>query len=455
MHQTNNTLPEDVWNNALEDFKTHLRFKSISTDSAYKQDVADCGAWLHAKFESMGLETQTYPTAGHPIVVGRTKADPNKKTVLIYGHYDVQPVDPLHLWHSDPFEPVIKDGKIWGRGTTDNKGQHLALILGVEKYLNEHEGELPVNVIFLIEGEEEIGSPNLKPFLEKHKEQFACDIIAVSDTGMVARNTPTLGYGLRGIACLEITVNAANADLHSGLYGGMVANPAQVVAKLISSLHDSNGKVAIDGFYDDVVELETWEKDMWTTVPDMDDTSLKTLLGVDELVGEAGYTPVERVWGRPTAEVNGIYGGYQGEGSKTVIPANAGAKLSFRLVPQMQPDIILAQAKAHLEQHCPAGVTLDIELGHSGNSYMCDPHSEFGKAGQEALRKTFNAEPVLIREGGSIPIIADFKEVLGTDSLLLGLALPDCQIHSPNENFHLANFRYGIVLVQNLLDELA
>ncbi len=438
----------------FDDLFAFLRFPSISTDSNHAADVRDCAGWLVQKLSGMGLAVELHETARHPIVIARNEHRADKKTCLIYGHYDVQPVDPVELWDSPPFEPEIRDGRIWGRGSTDNKGQMLAHILGVEETLQE-EGELPVNLIFLFEGEEEIGSPNLVPFLEKHKDDLACDVIAVSDTGMVARGVPTMGYGLRGITCCEVTLRGPAGDLHSGVYGGAVANPATAVARLVASLHDADGRIAIEGFYDDVRPLEDWERAMWARVPGASDADTLAITGSPATFGEPGYSSAERLWARPTAEVNGIGAGYQGEGSKTVIPAEAMAKFSFRLVPDQDPEDISAKVKAHLEKHCPEGITLEVEVGHHGKPYICDPHSENGKAGQVALEQAFGKAPVLIREGGSIPIIQDMKEILGVESIMLGLALPDCQIHAPNENFYVENFEGGIRLNRALLKELA
>ena len=390
----------------------------------------------------------------HPLVVAGNRHREGLPTVLIYGHYDVQPVDPLDLWDSDPFEPVVRDGRIWARGATDNKGQHFAHLLGVGKAMAE-EGELPVNLTMIFEGEEEIGSPSLRPFLEAERDLLSCDVIAVSDTGMVAPGVPTMGYGLRGIACCEVVVRGPARDLHSGLFGGAVANPATAVARLVSCLHDPEGRVAVGGFYDDVRPLESWEREMWAGVPGVADADFLEVTGSPGLFGEPGYSAAEQTWARPTAEVNGIGGGYQGEGSKTVIPAEAMAKFSFRLVPDQDPAAIIARVREHLEKHCPPGVTLEVIGGHDGRPYIADPHSSFGKAAQAALSKAFGRDPVLIREGGSIPIIEDFREVLGADTLLLGLALADAQIHSPNENFPVENFEAGIRLNRELLRELA
>ena len=437
----------------LEDLFSFLRFASISTDSNHSGDVRACAEWLIEKLNHMGLDTELHETAQHPIVIARNPHVEGRKTCLIYGHYDVQPVDPVELWDSPPFEPEIRDGRIWARGATDNKGQMLAHILGVEETIHE-DGVLPVNLIFLFEGEEEIGSPNLMPFLQQHKDELKCDVIAVSDTGMVAQGVPTMGYGLRGIACCDVTVRGPSGDLHSGVYGGAVANPATAVARLVASLHDAEGNIAIEGFYDEVRPLEQWERDMWADVPGMTEQDMLAITGSPALFGEPGYSSAERLWARPTAEVNGIGGGYQGEGSKTVLPAEAMAKFSFRLVPDQDPKDIMEKVQAHLEKHAPEGVTVEVEVGHDGKPFYADPNSENGKAGQAALRAAFGKEPVLIREGGSIPIIQDMKEIFGVEALMLGLALPDCQIHAPNENYYVENFEAGIRLNRALLREL-
>lgn len=437
----------------LLEFFDFLRFPSVSTDSRHKEDVHACADFLMKKFIHMRFEPELHETPGHPIVVARSVMKPDRPTVLIYGHYDVQPVDPIDEWETPPFEPTLKGDKIFCRGATDNKGQHFAHILGVEEALKEN-GELPVNVTFLLEGEEEIGSPNLAPFLEQNRELLASDICAVSDTGMIGPGIPTLTYGLRGIACLEFKVHGPSLDLHSGVYGGAVPNPSTVIARLVAALHDETGAVQIPGFYDQVAPLEDWEREMWASLPDGDAATIEET-GVRGLMGESGYNALEQRWGRPTADVNGIGGGYQGEGSKTVIPHQAMAKLSFRLVPDQDPEEILRLASDFLESECPDSCRIDVELGHHGPAYVMDPHSKYGKAAQTALQKAFSDEPRLIREGGSIPIIQSIKDTLGIDTLLLGLALPDCQIHAPNENFTVTNFEAGIRLNRALLEELA
>ena len=440
---------------AVDDLLAFLRHASVSADSRYAAATHDCARWVADKFRRLNFNTEFHPTAGFPVVVARSAPKPGRPTVLIYGHYDVQPPDPLELWDSPPFEPVIRDGVVYARGATDNKGQILAHIRGVQAALAENNGELPVNVIFLVEGEEEIGSANLRPFLEQHRDSLRCDVVAISDTGMVGPGRPTLTYGLRGVAAMELSVHGPSHDLHSGIFGGAVANPATALARLLASLHHPDGRVAIAGFYDAVRPLADWERESWKTLP-LDDARLLELTGAPALFGEAGYSSVERFSARPTAEVNGLGGGYQGEGSKTIIPSKAFAKLTFRLVPDQEPKEILAAAAAHFQAHCPRGVRVTTDAGHSGPPYVMDAHSALGQAAQRALRATFpGAEPTLIREGGSIPIVQAFREVLGVDTLLLGLALPDCRAHSPNENFPLANFHAGIRLNQALLRELA
>ena len=437
---------------AVADLIQFLRFPSVSTDPAHKTDTDQCADWLVMKLQGIGLTAEKHPTPGHPVVVARNEHREGRPTVMIYGHYDVQPADPLDLWKTPPFEPRIEDGVIYARGSTDNKGQILAHIHGVQAALAE--GELPVNLIFLIEGEEEIGSANLGDFLQTHAAELKCDIIAISDTGMVARGVPTFTYGLRGIAAAELTVTGPAVDLHSGIYGGAVANPATALAQLLATLHDKEGHVAVEGFYDAVRDLADWERDAALKLPTTD-AELLQLTGSPATYGEKGYTSTERRSARPTAEINGFGSGYQGEGSKTIIPAKAMAKLTFRLVPDQNPAKILELVETHLRKNLPPGVELTIHTGHSGNPYLCDPKSAAGEAAQRALQETFGNEVALIREGGSIPIVQTFKDVLGVDTLLLGLALPDCRAHSPNENFPLENFHAGATMSRNLLKELA
>lgn len=411
-----------------------------------------CAQWLTNKLQSLGLEANMLPTGGHPAVVAKSAHDPSKKTVLIYGHYDVQPPDPLEEWTTPPFQPVIRDERIFARGSTDNKGQILAHILAVGELLKSGT-PLPVNVIFLIEGEEEIGSEHLAAFLEKHKTDLACDVIVISDTGMAAHAYPTLTYALRGIAALEAKLTGPSHDLHSGVFGGTIMNPATAAARLIATLHDATGKVAIEGFYDTVCPVTEWEREATRQLP-VTDEAIRDLAGVKALFGEPGYSAMERIGARPTAEVNGIGGGYQGEGTKTVLPKEAFFKLTFRLVPDQDPAEVLRLAEAHLRKHCPPEVTMEITKGHSGEAYFSDPNSPYGHAARKALEEVFGKPAALMREGGSIPILTTFKKILGQDSLLLALASPDCRAHSPNENFPVENFHTGIQLGQAVLREI-
>ena len=439
----------------LEELKAFLRFPSISTQHEHAPDLEACAEWLREKLSEIGLEAKVHSTPGSPVVIAATPRDPSKRTVLIYGHYDVQPPEPLEGWTTPPFEPRIEEGRIYSRGAADNKGQILAHILGVAETLRE-KGSLPVNVIFLIEGEEEIGSPNLADFLRAHKEDLACDLVAISDTAMAPGNKPALTYALRGIAAMELIVRGPSRDLHSGLFGGAVANPATAVARLLASLHDSEGRVRIPGFYDAVRPLAAWERDAATALEAASggDSAIKELAGVVELFGEKGFTSIERIGARPTAEVNGIGGGYQGAGTKTVLPKEAFAKLTFRLVADQDPVRILAAAEEFLRAQTPPGVLLEVVTGHSGAAYQSDPNSPDGLAARRALAGAFGTEPLLLRDGGSIPILATLKEILGVDSYLLGLANPDSRIHSPDENMLIENFLGGIRMNRLLLEEL-
>jgi acetylornithine deacetylase/succinyl-diaminopimelate desuccinylase-like protein len=429
-----------------------LRFPSVSTDPARRDDVSACGQWLYEKFVSMGLFAEVHGTPGHPVIFARTGQRPGRPTVLIYGHYDVQPADPLDLWTSPPFEPQLADGIITARGSADNKGQIMAHILGVEAALASGV-ELPVNVLFVVEGEEEIGSPNLGAYLEAHAEDLKCDVVVISDSTMIAPGVPTLTYGLRGIGCIEVRVTGPAIDLHSGIYGGAVQNPITALARLLATLHDEAGRIAVPGFCDAVEPMEEWERNAWAALP-LNEARLLEITGAPALAGEPGYRPLERMWARPTIEINGIGGGYQGEGTKTVIPHSAFAKLTFRLVPRQNALEAIKQIGDHLRKHAPRGVKIEILEGHHGDPYITDPHSGFGMAAQRALAKTFPQRVAVIREGGSIPIVQSFKEILGVDTLLLGLALPDCRAHSPNENFPVANFEAGIRMNQELLREI-
>jgi acetylornithine deacetylase/succinyl-diaminopimelate desuccinylase-like protein len=440
--------------NHLKDFYSFLRFQSISTDDQYSDQLIACADWVVKKLKRIGLDTDLVRTKGHPIVWGRNAHDPNKRTVLIYGHYDVQPPDPLELWDSPPFEPTLKNGYVFARGATDNKGQILAHILGVEEALHKA-GELPVNAHFVVEGEEEIGSPSLASFLEQNRDALLSDVAVVSDSEMLARGVPTLAYGLRGMAALELKVTGPKVDLHSGLFGGAVANPITALAELLATLHNDKGRVAVRGFYDHVAPIADWEREAWKKLPIDSDKEILQESGAPTLFGEKEFTTLERLWARPTVELNGIGGGYQGKGTKTVIPSAAQAKLTCRLVPYQHPCEILQLLTKHLHENLPEAVQLHIEPGHTGSWYLTDPNSANGQAAQRSLREVFGGNVALIRGGGSIPIVSGFRDALGAETLLLGLGLPDCRMHSPNENFPVENLEAGIRLNQILLQELA
>jgi acetylornithine deacetylase/succinyl-diaminopimelate desuccinylase-like protein len=440
--------------NYLEEYFSFLRFPSVSTDEKFAGKVRECADWVSKKLTAIGLESKVVPTAGHPIVWARNQHRNGRPTVLIYGHYDVQPPDPLELWDSPPFEPVLKNGYVFARGATDNKGQIFSHILGLQETI-EKNGDLPLNVDLVIEGEEEVGSQNLGKFLTDNRDALKCDVVLVSDTGMIAPKTPTLSYGLRGVAALEIKVTGPKIDLHSGIFGGAVANPAAALARLLATLHDQDGHIAVAGFYDNVVPLQDWERESWRKLPIDPDSEMLQETGAPALFGEAEFSTLERIWARPTAEINGMGSGYQGPGTKTVLPSHAMAKLTFRLVPNQNGDAIVDLVKKHFQKNMPPGVTLEMTSGHSGPWYLTDPHNKFGKAAQRALKKVFNKDAALIREGGSIPIVSDFRKIFGVETLLLGLALQDCRAHSPNENFPLENLEAGIRMNQAVLQELA
>lgn len=437
----------------LQDYFTFLRFPSISTDDAYTEKLCECAHWLVEKLNKIGLETKLVSTPGHPVVWAKNKHQPGRRTVMLYGHYDVQPPDPLELWDSPPFDPVLKDGYVFARGATDNKGQIISHILGIQETMEE-KGDLPVNLHLIIEGEEEIGSGSLPGFLRENRDSLGCDVAIVSDTGMIARGVPTLSYGLRGVTACEVKITGSKMDLHSGVFGGAVANSITALAQLLATLHDKHGHIAVESFYDDVKPLEEWEREAWRKLPIDADKEILNETGAPSLFGEKGFSTLERIWARPTAELNGIGGGYQGKGTKTVIASQAMAKLTFRLVPNQKGDVILKLVRQHLEKNLPPGVTMEIIDGHSGPWYLTDPHAPFGEAAQKALKEAFKADVALIREGGSIPIVSQFRDILGVETLLLGLAQGDCRAHSPNENFPLANLEAGIKMNQAILQEL-
>ncbi|MDE3254890.1 MAG: dipeptidase [Bacteroidota bacterium] len=419
-----------------------LRIPSISADSQYKGDVARCADAVKASLLQAGCtHAEICPTDGHPIVYGEIIIDPAKPTVLVYGHYDVQPADPLELWHSGPFEPVIKDGKIFARGACDDKGQMFMHVKALEVMAKTN--TLPCNVKLMIEGEEEVGSSNLGVFLENNKEKLKADIVLVSDTSMISMEHPSLETGLRGLAYMEVEVTGPNRDLHSGVYGGAVANPINILCKMIASLHDENNHITIPAFYDKVENLSDADRTALNNAP-FDLNEYKNELGVADVWGEKGYTTLERTGTRPTLDVNGIWGGYTGEGAKTVLPSKAFAKISMRLVPHQSSDEIAAIFQQHFEGIAPASVQVKVTAHHGGEPVVTPTDSKAYQAASKAIQTTFGKDPIPTRGGGSIPIIALFERVLGLKTVLMGFGLDNDNIHSPNEKYDVANYFKGI-----------
>ncbi len=437
----------------LEELKDFLRIPSVSAKSEHRGDMHTAAEWLAERMREAGLQTvEVLPTAGHPVVLGEWRGAPGAQTLLVYGHYDVQPPEPLDEWESAPFEPTVRGDRLYARGSVDDKGQLYLHLKAVEAHIAAN-GSLPVNVIFLIEGEEEIGSPHLAEFLRQHQERLACDAVLISDTSMFAPGMPSIGVGLRGLAYMEIRVQGAKSDLHSGSYGGAVVNPANALAKIISQLHDDQGRVAIPGFYDAVRDLTAEEREEMARLP-FDDEELRADVGSPALGGEAGYTVLERKWARPTLDVNGLLSGYTGEGAKTVLPARAMAKVSMRLVPDQDHLEVERRFVEHVRSLAPEGVTVEVEALHGGQPWWADPREPIFAAASRALQAAFGREPVFTREGGSIPIVQVFQEVFGGPVVLLGFGLPGENAHAPNEWFSLDNYRRGTEAIARLYDEL-
>ncbi len=441
------SLVSEYINTNKEQFKNELfnflRIPSISTDSDHKNDVKDAANYILNKLKTLDLDrAELFETDGNPIVYGELITDESKPTVLVYGHYDVQPPDPMNLWDTPPFEPTIRDGNIYARGASDDKGQSFTHVKALEAY-QKTETDFPVNIKFIFEGEEEIGSPHLVPFIEEHKDLLECDMVLISDTAMFAEDTPSITYGLRGLAYMEIHVQGPNRDLHSGVYGGAVDNPANVLCEIIAQLKDKDGVIQIDGFYDDVVELTDEDRETYAKLP-FDEEGYKQNLGLKALNGEKGYNTLERTSARPTLDVNGMWSGYQGEGAKTVLPAKAGAKVSMRLVPDQDPKKIARLFKEHVESLAPDTVSVEVSEHHGGHPSITDLSFYGLHAAADAFEDVYDKEPLFTREGGSIPIVADFQKVLGAQSILMGFGLNSDAIHSPNEKFALKDFYRGI-----------
>lgn len=419
-----------------------LRIPSVSARSEHKKDMQRCAEAVKQRMLEAGADrVEIFPTNGHPIVYGEKISDASKPTVLVYGHYDVQPPEPLELWHSGPFEPVIKDGKIYARGACDDKGQFYMHIKALE-IMNKTQ-TLSTNLKFLIEGEEEVGSSHLGKFVSSNKEMLKADVILISDTAMLSLDTPSMDIGVRGLSYIELEVTGPNRDLHSGTYGGAVGNPITMLAKMIATLHDENNHITIPGFYDDVAEVSAEERKLLNAAP-FNEEEYKKDLGLKELWGEKGFTTIERTGIRPTLELNGIWGGYTGEGAKTVLPSKAFAKLSCRLVPNQQSDKITDLLIRHLEKIAPSCVTIKASLHHGGEPYMTPIDSKGYNAASRAIEKTFGKSPIPLRGGGSIPICSLFEKELGVKIVFMGFGLDSDNLHSPNEKFNIENYYKGI-----------
>lgn len=429
-----------------------LRFASVSTKPEHATDVNRCGNWLSERLKSAGLSSQVLPTAGHPVVLAKNEHTPGRAAVLFYGHYDVQPPEPLDKWVTPPFEPAIRNGAIHARGACDDKGQVWAHVEAVSAW--QRHGGLPVNLTMLIEGEEEIGSPNLEPFVRQHQDELRADVAVISDTGQFAKGVPALTYGLRGLVYCEVFITGADHDTHSGMFGGAIPNPANVLCLLLATLHNANGRVNLPGFYDDVRPLSDAERQGWAKLP-FDERRLLEDLKLERTTGEAGYSSLERAWGRPTCDVNGLTSGYQGHGAKTIIPSAASAKVSMRLVPDQDPRKVVEIFEGTLRERCPD--TVSIKFARHGLAFpvLVPREGPAMRLASEAVQSGFGAAPVLIREGGTIPVVGTIKSTLGMDTLLVGFGLPDDRVHSPNEKFDLDALHKGTRTAAVLYGKLA
>ena len=440
-----------------DDFESQLkaliRIPSVSAQPDHDPDTRRAAEFVRDDLRAMGLAADLIETPKHPLVYAESLKAPGKPTLLVYGHYDVQPAEPLEPWLSPPFEPTVRDGNLYARGATDDKGQMFTHLKAAEAWLRVA-GSLPLNVKFLIEGEEEIGGPSLEAFVAKNRERLACDYAVISDTSQFAPGMPAITYGLKGLSYFELIVRGAKSDLHSGTFGGAVANPCNGLATILASLTGPDGRVRVEGFYDSVRPLEDWERAAFARLP-FSEAEFQASLGVPSLEGEAGYTTLERRWARPTCDVNGLYGGYQGAGPKTVLPCLAGAKLSFRLVPDQDPKTITRLFRAHVAKVAPPGLTCEVIEYHGAPAVLVEVNTPGVRAAVRAIEAGFGKAPVFMREGGSIPVVGLFKEQLGVDTLLLGWGQNDDNLHGPNEKFSLADFHRGIKASAHLLAELA
>jgi len=436
-----------------EELFEFLRIPSVSAVPELTGETRRAAVWLADHLSEAGLESEVLETRGHPVVLGSWRgAGDDAPTILIYGHYDVQPAEPLDEWTSPPFEPELRDGRIYARGAADDKGQVHMHVKALEACLAE--GTLPVNVVTLFEGEEEVGSPNLVPFVKANRERLRCDAVIVSDSSMFAPGLPSILFSLRGLAYLEVRLRTAGSDLHSGTYGGAVPNPANLLAGVLAGLHDDDGRITIEGFYDDVVEWDAETRARIAELP-FDEREFRQAADVEMVSGEAGYSTLERLWTRPTCDVNGLLAGYTGPGAKTVLPARAMAKVSFRLVPDQKPERVADLFRAHVRKHLPPGVEAEIVELHGGDPWRADPSGWTFEAAERALEATFGRVPVLQGEGGSIPIVSDFERELDAPVLLVGFALPGSNMHAPNEWLSNENYETGIRALVRLYHELA
>ncbi len=438
----------------LEQLKEYVRIPSVSTDPAHKEDVLRCSEFIRERLVEAGLEAESIATDGNPLVYAEWTGAPGKPTLLFYGHYDVQPVDPVGEWRHPPFEPTEEGDALVARGTTDDKGQSFTHVKAVGAVLAER-GELPVNVKFILEGEEEVGGASIEKFVrEDGGERLGCDAVVVSDTSMFAPGQPSLLYGLKGLCYMEIRVRGPQRDLHSGTFGGALTNPGNALCSIVARLLDpATGRVQVPGFYDPVVPLADWERTEFARLP-FDEKAYAAELGLDELAGEEGYSTLERVWARPTCDVNGLAGGYQGEGAKTVIPATARAKVSMRLVPDQDPETVARQFADYARSIAPRGVEVEVEALHGAQPVLVDLDGPIPEAAIEVFEEVWGRRPVRVREGGSIPIVGTFSQVLAVPVLLMGFGLPDDQLHAPNEKFNVSQFYGGIRTVARLLDRV-
>lgn len=437
----------------LNDWMELIRIPSISSDTSRISDVDRAADWLVAKFSASGLKVEKIPTKRHPMVYAETKKpEGDYVTVLVYGHYDVQPAGDESLWQSPPFEPTIREGNLYARGATDDKGQMLTHVQSACRYANEI-SEPKIHIKLLIEGEEEVGSANLDEMLPELADKLACDVLVISDSSQFADGQPAITLGLRGIATYELSVHGPSRDLHSGAFGGTVMNPAIALCHLMSSMIDERGRIAIEGFYDRVQPQSESEIEAWKQLPH-DDETYRESVGANELFGEDGFSTNQRRWARPTFDINGLTSGHQGEGVMTVLPAKASAKFSFRLVPNQDPQAISKALQDHVQKHCPKGVRYDLKEDHGAGAMVVDADSPYVDAAEKAITKTFGVSPVLIREGGSIPIVGRFQAVLRCDCLLLGWGLDDDNLHAPDEKFRIADYFRGIEASRGLWQEL-